>query len=269
MNREALSDFLKCRRAALQPGDVGLRQNTRRRATGLRREEVAQLADISTDFYTRLEQKRGSRPSEQTVEALGRALRLNQDEQEHLLILAGHYPPPRVQPVEQASAALRAVLDCLDTPAQIISDVYVTLAQNRLAVALLGSQTHQQGFRSSLIYQWFTEPQTRDLYHPQDHQDYSRNYVAALRAAHHSSRACVESLLILSPEFAELWELQEVARRPFTVKRFLHPLVGALALDCQTLTSDNPLERLVIFTPSTPQDAARLDQLRQVALQSE
>ncbi len=175
----------------------------------------------------------------------------------------------RDRQVEEASPALRRILDCLDTPAQILSEIYVTLAQNRLAVALLGEQTEYHGLRRSLIYRWFTEASTRDLYHPGDHDDYSRNYVAALRAAHgrgegSQAEQCVERLLVESEEFVALWARHEVARRPFCVKRFLHPLVGAIAMDCQTLTSDNPAERLVVFTPSTPDDERKLRRLREI-----
>src|SRR3954468_22287899 len=95
MDRDGLADFLRRRRAALQPDDVGLGQGRRRRTPGLRREEVAGLAHMSTDFYARLEQRRGSRPSEATVGALARALRLTEAERDHLFRLAGHAAPPR------------------------------------------------------------------------------------------------------------------------------------------------------------------------------
>lgn len=167
VNSDELADFLRRRREALQPGDVGLDAGSRRRARGLRREEVAELAHISTDFYTRLEQRRGSRPSEQTVAALARALRLTRDEHNHLYELAGHTAPPRALRTHHASPGLRRVLDRLDVPAQIASDLGVTLSQNPLAEALFGVQTRHTGPRRSLVYRWFTDPDERRV-HPEE-----------------------------------------------------------------------------------------------------
>lgn len=93
MDRAGIADFLRRRRGALQPNDVGLHLERHRRTAGLRREEVAALANISTDFYARLEQRRGARPSERTVDAIARALRLRSDERDYLLRLAGHRAP--------------------------------------------------------------------------------------------------------------------------------------------------------------------------------
>src|SRR4051794_35641271 len=123
MDRDGLADFLRRRRETLRPDDVGLGLGRRRRTPGLRREEVAALAHMSTDFYTRLEQRRGSRPSEQTIGALARALRLTLDERDHLLQLAGFAPPPRARRSEHVSPALLRVLDRLDAPAQVVSDL--------------------------------------------------------------------------------------------------------------------------------------------------
>ena len=127
MDRDELADFLRRRREALQPDDVGLHAGARRRTRGLRREEVAGLAHMSTDFYARLEQRRGSRPSEQTTAALARALRLTQDERDHLFALAGHTAPPRAFRTDHPSPGLLRVLDRIDSPAQIVSDLGMTL----------------------------------------------------------------------------------------------------------------------------------------------
>ncbi len=113
----------------------------RRRTRGLRREEVAGHAHISTNFYTRLKQRRGSRPSVQTTCALARAPRLTQDEREHLCALVGHIAPPRAFRIEHASPKLLTVLDRLNTPAQTVSGLGVMLSQNRLAQPLIGVQT--------------------------------------------------------------------------------------------------------------------------------
>src|SRR6201995_4680766 len=117
MDRDGLADFLRRRRAALRPEDVGLAPGRRRRAPGLRREEVAARAHISTDFYTRLEQRRGARPSESTVASLALALRLDQVERDHLFALAGHNAPPSSMRGDEPSAGLLRVLEQIDDAA--------------------------------------------------------------------------------------------------------------------------------------------------------
>jgi transcriptional regulator with XRE-family HTH domain len=275
MDREGLADFLRRRREALQPDDVGLAKGRRRRTSGLRREEVAALASMSTDFYTRLEQRRGSRPSASTVGAIARALRLTQDERDHLFQLAGHAPPPRGFRSDHVTPALLRVLDRLDTPAQIVSDLGVTLAQNPLAEALLGEHTGHTGLERSVFYRWFTDPAERSVFPEEDHPTHSRSYAATLRAVHgrgggdQEAQALVDEIRRRSPEFAELWERHEVAERSGTVKRILHPVVGLLALDCQILTSENETERLVVFTAAPgSEDAERLALLSVVGSQT-
>jgi transcriptional regulator with XRE-family HTH domain len=275
-NRDELADFLKRRRDALQPAEVGLTPGARRRTHGLRREEVAALAHMSTDFYARLEQRRGSRPSAQTVAALARALHLTPDERDHLYELAGHNAPPRTWRSDHPSPGLLRVLDQLGTPAQIVSDLGVTLAQNPLAEALVGVQTAYSGLRRSRIYRWFTEPEERRIHPEEDHPMHSRIWVASLRAVHGrgghdpEARELVERLLADSEEFATLWERHEVASRSGALKRFIHPLVGELTLDCQILTSEqNVTERLVVFTAAPgSEDADRLKLLSVVGGES-
>ncbi len=182
MDRDGLADFLRRRREALQPEDVGLGAGRRRRTPGLRREEVAALAHMSTDFYTRLEQRRGSRPSESMIAAIARALRLTVDERDHLLQLAGHVAPARGRRSEHVSPALMRVLDRLDTPAQVVSDLGVTLRQNPMAEALLGVQTGYTGKARSMFYRWFTDPAERERFPAEDHDRYSRVYASNLRA---------------------------------------------------------------------------------------
>lgn len=269
MDRDGLADFLRHRRQALQPEDVGLGPGRRRRTPGLRREEVAALAHMSTDFYTRLEQRRGSRPSAQTIGALGRALRLNLEERDHLLELAGYTAPPRGRRTDHVSPGLMRVLDRLDTPAQVVSDIGVVLEQNPLARALLGVQTGYSGLERSMIYRWFTGPDERHRFPVEDHNAQSRRYAAVLRAVHGRDRddkeayGLVDALLRRSPEFARLWEAHEVGLHPEVRKRIAHPTVGVMELDCLILTAQNETEKLVIFT-ATPdtEDADRLALLR-------
>jgi transcriptional regulator with XRE-family HTH domain len=262
MDRDGLADFLRRRREALQPDDVGLPSTARRRTPGLRREEVATMAHMSTDFYERLEQKRGGTPSVHTVAALTRALQLTPDERSHLYELAGHAAPPRAFRSDHASPGLLRVLAQLETPAQIVTDLGITLRQNDMARALLGEQTRFAGLSRSIIYRWFTDRDQRRVYQPDDHPQLSRSHVASLRAAHgrggddREARELVEALQHQSAEFAALWKLHEVASRGDTRKRFVHPLIGLLTLDCQILTSSNLVERLVVFTASAGSDDA-------------
>jgi len=270
MDRDGLADFLRRRREALNPEDVGLQQGRRRRTAGLRREEVALLAHMSTDFYARLEQRRGSRPSEQTVGAIARALRLTQDERDHLFTLAGHNAPPRGFRTEHVSPALMRVLDRLDTPAQVVSDLGVVLAQNPMAEALLGVQTEFDGLARSTFYRWFTDPRERDRWPAEDHELHSHRYAANLRTVQDDeARALVVALLRESPDFARVWDEHEVALPATTNKRVLHPEVGLLELDCQILTAENQFERLVVFTaaPGT-EDAERLAMLSIIGSQT-
>ena len=265
MDRDGLADFLRRHRGALAPDDVGLPAGSRRRTSGLRREEVAALAHMSTDFYTRLEQRRGAHPSVQTTAALARALRLTPDERDHLYGLAGHVAPPRAFRTDHPSPGLLRVLHQFEVPAQITSDLGVTLRQNALAEALVGVQTQHTGLRRSMIYRWFTDPAARALHPAEDHLMHSRIHVASLRAVHGrpgddaEAQNLVDHLLAESEEFAGLWARHEVAHRAGMTKRFVHPLVGTLTLDCQVLTAENLTEKLIVFTaaPGT-EDAERL-----------
>jgi transcriptional regulator with XRE-family HTH domain len=264
MDQDGLADFLRRRRAALTPADVGLPPGQRRRTSGLRREEVAQLAHMSTDFYTRLEQRRGNRPSEATVAALARALRLTPDERDHLFRLAGHTAPPRAFRSDHPSPALLRVLDQLSaSPAQIVNDLGMTLVQNPLAVALLGEQTRHTGLDRALVHRWFAgSGEDRARHAAAEHDELSRSYVANLRAVlgrtpdDPEARAIADALLKESPEFAALWAEHEVAVHAGQRKTIVHPTVGTMALDCQVLMTENLAEGLVVFTAAPGSDAA-------------
>ena len=183
MQREELAGFLRRHRDRLQPGDVGLPHGLRRRTAGLRREEVAQLAGASTDTYLRLEQARGPQPSAQMLTAIARALRLSDDERDHLFHLAGHPPPPNRRTTQHVRPGLLYLLDHLpDVAALVISDLGVTLAQNPLATALLGDQSRHTGRDRSAVWRWFTDTTSRDIYPSEDHDHRSRVMVADLRA---------------------------------------------------------------------------------------
>jgi transcriptional regulator with XRE-family HTH domain len=257
MDRAAMAGFLRQRREALQPGDVGLPAGARRRTRGLRREEVAALAAMSADYYTRLEQRRGPQPSEQMLTSLARALRLTRGERDYLFQMAGHNPPApvSVSAAAHVAPALLRVLDRLsDTPALILSSLGETLAANRMAAALLGDESGYTGLARSGIYRWFTDPGARLRYPEDDRGRQSRAQVANLRAAYGSmgprSRAgeLVRALQKASPEFAELWQRHEVARRFEDHKTLVHPELGPIELDCQVLFTEDQSQALLVLT---------------------
>jgi transcriptional regulator with XRE-family HTH domain len=257
MDRVQLADFLRRRREALQPSDVGLPKGPRRRTRGLRREEVATLSGMSTDYYSRLEQQRGPQPSEQMVAAIARGLRLTLDERDHLFRLTGHNAPTRVLRSEHVSPAIMRVLDRLDdTPAQVMADLGETLAQNRLAVALLGDQMNFTGLARSAVYRWFTDPAERRIYPEADHDHHGRIQVSTLRARlsrggpDARGTALVRQLHESSREFTELWERHEVAVRTDDHKTMVHPELGLIELDCQILSTENQAQALLVFTAS-------------------
>jgi transcriptional regulator with XRE-family HTH domain len=263
MDRRALADFLRRRREALLPGDVGLPEGARRRAPGLRREEVAALAVMSTDYYTRLEQQRGPQPSEQMLASLARALRLTAQECDYLFRVAGHNPPgPAVAAATHVAPALLRVLDRLsDTPALILSSLGERLVQNRMAAALLGDTSGLTGLARSEIYRWFTDPAERLRYPEDDRDRQSRAQVATLRAAYASmgpdSRAAelVRALRATSAEFAELWRRHEVARRFEDHKVLIHPELGPIELDCQALFTEDQSQALLVLTAAPRSEA--------------
>ena len=264
MDRDALADFLVRRRSGLQPADVGLSAGARRRTAGLRREEVAQLAAMSTDYYTRLEQRRGPQPSTQMLASLARALRLTADERAHLYRLAGHDAPDRVGASDHIAPGLLRVLDRLpDTPALILSALAETLVQNDPARALFGDVSHLTGLERSGIYRWFVHPERERAHYPaSDHDRQSRAQVASLRAAHGlmgpSSRAgeLVRELTRTSPEFAQLWAAHEVGRRFEDHKVLLHPEIGPIEVDCQALFTEDESQVLLVLTAPPGTDAA-------------
>jgi transcriptional regulator with XRE-family HTH domain len=273
MDRAALADFLRRRRAALQPSDVGLGAGARRRAPGLRREEVAALAGMSADYYTRLEQQRGPQPSEQMLAALARALRLTADERDYLFRVAGHNAPDRVALDTHVAPALMRVLDRLhDTPALILSSLGETLVQNRMAAALLGDHSAYTGLARSGVYRWFTDPTSRLMYPVEDQDRQSRSQVANLRAAYAAAgagpksraAALVRALQKASPEFAQIWEQHEVATRFEDHKRLIHPELGSIELDCQALFTEDQSQALLVLT--APERTEAFEKLQLLAV---
>ncbi|MGU3357636.1 helix-turn-helix transcriptional regulator [Microbacterium sp. M4A5_1d] len=264
MDRAALARFLRARRERLRPEDVGLPSGERRRVAGLQREEVAQLALMSADYYTRLEQERGPQPSLQMLASLTRALRLSRSERDHLHRLAGHTPPERSGAADHVAPALQRVLDRLDDiPALVITELDETLAQNDLARALFGARERRIGPERSGAWCWFVHPVSeRAVYPASDHDRQSRAIVANLRAVAGrggaGSRAArlVDDLRERSAEFARLWDLEEVAERFADHKVVVHPAVGEIEVDCQVLFTEDRSQALLTLTPEPGSEAA-------------
>jgi transcriptional regulator with XRE-family HTH domain len=255
IDRAGLAEFLRRRREALQPEDVGLPRGQRRRTSGLRREEVAVLCHMSTDYYARLERERGPQPSEQMIASIAQGLHLSLDERDHLFRLAGHHPPTRGADSEHINPGMLRILDRLaDTPAEIVTELGETLRQSPLGVALTGETTGYTGPARSSGYRWFTDPAARTLYAPEEHAFLSRMYASGLRAIltlrGPASRAAhlADLLLARSEEFRRLWDDHEIGVRPHEVKRFVHPEIGALELNCQRLLDPQQSHSLMVYT---------------------
>ncbi|SNY68894.1 helix-turn-helix transcriptional regulator [Paractinoplanes atraurantiacus] len=255
MDRARLAEYLRTRREALQPEDVGLPRGQRRRTRGLRREEVAVLSDMSIDYYSRLEQPRGPHPSEQMLGAIARGLRLSLEERDHLFELAGYATPRRVADSEHVNPGMMRIFDGLqDSAAMVVSPLGETLLQTRLAVALVGDESIYTGLDRSKHYRWFTDPSTRSLYPRDEWDEQSRLIVADLHASYtrdgQDSRAgaIVDALLAASPSFAALWKGHPVAGPYCGPVRLLHPEVGPLELDCQRLVDPDRSQQLVVYT---------------------
>ncbi|AUZ87824.1 transcriptional regulator [Arthrobacter agilis] len=254
IDRDGLGSFLRLRRESLQPEDVGLMRGQRRRTSGLRREEVAGLCHMSTDYYARLERGTGPHPSEQMIAAIAQGLHLTLGERDHLFRLAGHAPPPRGSASEFVSPGLMRILDRLtDTPAEIITEVGDTLRQTPLGLAVLGDASLRTGPGRSIGYRWFTDPSVREAYPPEEREQLSRVYASGLRElialrGSGSRAAELAALLQDDADFRRVWDAQDVGVLPPEFKRFLHPTVGRLDLNCQTLLDPDQSHRLLVYT---------------------
>ena len=254
IDRPALAAFLRQRRESLSPADVGLPPGQRRRTAGLRREEVAALCHMSTDYYARIERERGPQPSEQMIASIAQGLHLTREERDHLFRLAGHQPPPREASGDHISPEMLRILDRLtDTPAEVVTELGETLRQTPLGVAIFGDLAARKGHFRSIGYRWFMDPASR-LVPAEDYGFYSRLYasglrtVLALRGPRSRAAQMVESLTAGSPEFREAWERNEVGVKPREVKRYVHPEVGLLELSCQILLDPVTSHALLVYT---------------------
>ena len=278
IDRIALGDFLRRRRAALVPSDLGLPDGVRRRTAGLRRDEVALAAGISSDYYARLEQNRGANPSESVITGLARSLRLDDDERDHVFRLAG-FAPPTTGPSRHISPGLLQLLDRLpDVPTMITTDLGDVLVQNTLATVVLGDLTGAEDGKArpvNLIRAWFTDQETRDRFPVEDWAAHSAAHVRDLRAT--TSRrggetdvaTFVAELVGASGEFRQLWEQHDVGARRSADKRIVHPEVGLIDLRCEVMFAPDHGLQVVAFFPVEATGARRkLDLLHVIGLQS-
>ncbi|WP_037570612.1 helix-turn-helix transcriptional regulator [Phaeacidiphilus oryzae] len=258
MDGNHLGEFLRARRARLRPEDVGMTGYGVRRVSGLRREEVAVLAGVNADYYTRLEQGRERRPSAQVLDALGRALRLDADARAHLHRLAGTAPEPAppLYTAERVSPELRQLMDgYAGTPAFVMNRTLDLLAANALAEALYSAFTPAD----NLARMTFLDPAGRRFY--QDWDRAAQSAVANLREAagfdpdHPRLRELVTALSEGSSHFARLWRAHDVRGKTRDAKHLVHPDVGPLTLTYQSFdVREAPGQQLVIYhaEPATP-----------------
>ncbi|GAB3279557.1 helix-turn-helix transcriptional regulator [Kineosporia babensis] len=260
MDRAELADFLRKRREALQPEDVGLPRGQRRRTGGLRREEVAALCGMSENYYSRIEQQRGPQPSAQMLAAIARGLHLSLAERDHLFEVGGHPVPQRQLRGDHITPGMMRIIDRLeDTPAQVLNHLGETLKQTRPAIALMGDDQRWTGKARSLGYRWFTEPEARCIYPPEDHDMHSRIFAAGMRERYGRKlprvAEYVDDLLAKSPEFVRYWSEHEVGLIYTEGKRYLHPQLGVLDLQCQTLVDPEQHQTLLVYTAAPGTEA--------------
>ncbi len=256
-------------RDRIAPATVGLATGGRRRATGLRREELAGLAGISADYLTRLEQGRARSPSAQVVESLARALRLPDVERDLLHQLAGHAAPgPDVVP-SRITASVQRLLDRLaHTPVAVYDATWTLLVANAPYDALMGETSGWRGLERNAVWRNLVGPGNRVVHTPEELAEHGALLVADLRltAARYpddrSLRRLVADLAAGSPRFAELWESgtdPRPRRDPSKHKVIDHPTVGRITLDCDTLFVATDDVRIMVYTAEPgSEDAERL-----------
>jgi transcriptional regulator with XRE-family HTH domain len=268
MDKQELGAFLRSRRERLRPGDVSLIAGPRRRTPGLRREEVAVLAHISTEYYVRLEQGRAPRPSGEVLAGIAAALRLTDAESGHLHVLAGTAPARTGRHPRDVRPSIIALLDRLpQTAGFVTSATFEVLAWNDLAAALMEDFGRLAPADRNLARKAFLGPLRPDapLYGISDAAEFRQHVVMELRAtvARYPSDPAVTGLIAElrdgSPEFARLWERHDVQAAPMLTKTFRHPAVGEITVDCDSLTLSDRDQHLVLYSaPRGSRDAEAL-----------
>ena len=260
-----LAAYLRDRRMKLNPAALGLPPE-RRRTPGLRREEVAQRANISPTWYTWLEQGRGGAPSAEVLDRIARALMLTEVEREHLFLLGlGRPPDARYRKNEAVTPRLQHVLDALDpSPALIRTATWDVVAWNRAATVMLMDYAAVPPEQRNILRFIFLDPRTRAA--QEDWESVARFVLGTFRvdAARAGAAAevepLVEELCRLSPEFKSMWADNEVqGAHGDTVKRIRHPVLGALAFEYSAFAVDGrPDLTMIVYNPATADDASRI-----------
>lgn len=268
MDKHELGAFLRSRRERLRPEDVGLARGARRRTPGLRREEVAVLSHISTEYYVRLEQGRAPRPSGEVLAAIAVALRLTDAESDHLHVLAGTAPRRTGLHRRDVRPSILALLDRLPgTAAFVTSATFEVLAWNDLTVALMEDFGLLTPHERNLARRAFLGPAPADrpLYGVTDATEFRQHVVMRLRATRArypcdpAVTGLVDELCQGSPDFARLWQRHDVRATPMLTKTFHHPVVGTITVDCDSLALTDRDQHLVLYTaPAGSPDAETL-----------
>ncbi|MEV4252144.1 helix-turn-helix transcriptional regulator [Spirillospora sp. NPDC049652] len=258
MEKAELAQFLRTRRARISPEDVGLPSGTRRRTPGLRREEVARLADMSVDYYIRLEQARGPNPSRQILAALARALRLSEDERTHLFHLAGEAPAPPQGPPQDVPPGIVHLLERLDdTPAYVLDAAYNVLAWNAMAAALVTDFSALPPRDRNPLRWFFLVRESEQLTEGDEYYRFAQASVADLRAARGrypndpGIKALLQELTEGSALFRRVWAEHDVEIRRNTKKTMVHPVVGSMELHCDVLVVPEKDQKVILYT-ATP-----------------
>jgi transcriptional regulator with XRE-family HTH domain len=274
---DELGGCLRSWRDRLNPADAGLPSGGARRVSGLRREEVAQLAGVSLDYLSRLEQGRASSPSPSVLAALARALRLSDAERGHLFRLAGHAEPRTGTINRHIGPSVQRLLDRLrDLPVLVMDAAGTVLAANDLATALVGDFSGASERERNLAWRHFTgSGRARVVRTEDEHARAGAEVVADLRdalgryPADEQLARLIDELRAASPRFAELWSQHPIAQRTTSKKTFAHPEAGLITVDCDVLRVEGSDLRLVVYSapPGSP-DADALALLGAIGLQT-
>jgi len=262
--QNSLGHYLRDRRAKLDPAAFGF-PLTRRRTPGLRREEVAQRANVSATWYTWLEQGRGGAPSPDVLERIARAMMLTDAEREHLFLLGlGRPPEARYCAPEGVTPRLQRVLDTLQhSPAFVRTATWDVIAWNRAAAVVLTDYSKLAEGRRNVLRLMFGDSSVRAA--QSNWQSVARYVVASFRAdvaragAARNVQSLVDELCSTCPEFAAMWRDNDVQRHGDGLKVLQHPVAGKLSLEFSGFAVDGrPDLSLVIYNPATPEDAQKV-----------
>ena len=260
MDKNQLAAFLRTRRERLRPQDVGLPTGPRRRTPGLRREEVAVLAHISTEYYVRLEQARAPRPSGEVLAGIAGALRLTDAENDHLHVLAGTAPTRTGRHRRDVRPSILALLERLpQTAGFVMSAVFEVLAWNDLAAALMEDFAEVAPEDRNLARRAFLGPALYDISDAGEFKQHVVMQLRVVRTRYPSDPAVtglIDDLLAGSGEFTHLWERHDVQAPPMLTKTFQHRVVGPVTVDCDSLALTDRDQHLILYSAARGSSSA-------------